>query len=324
MTATALQSLGATIETAISEHAFPATPENLYDPLRYFMTLGGKRIRPVLTLMSGNLFGIPETESLPAALCIELFHNFSLIHDDIMDEAPVRRGQPTVHTRWNSHIAILSGDVLFVEAYRQLATYTDERLSPLFIRFNETAREVCEGQQLDMDFETAATVTEAAYIEMIRLKTSVLLGCALEFGAILGRQDERTCQLIRDFGVQLGIAFQIQDDLLDLYADPEKFGKQVGGDILSNKKTLLLLTAQRLAKQAGDNRVEALLHLPADAAKITRARELFAELGVVEQVEATMNAYYEQALKALEALDIPSEQKRPLVELAEFLMGREV
>jgi geranylgeranyl diphosphate synthase type II len=240
-----------------------------------------------------------------------------------MDEAPVRRGQSTVHTKWNSHIAILSGDVLFVEAYRQLATYTDERLSPLLVRFNETAREVCEGQQLDMDFETATTVTEAAYIGMIRLKTSVLLGCALEFGAILGKQDERTCQLIRDFGVQLGIAFQIQDDLLDLYADPEKFGKQVGGDILSNKKTLLLLTAQRLASQAGDKRIEELLQLPADTAKIIRARELFAELGVVEQVEAVMNDYYQKALKALEELDLTAQKKQPLLELAEFLMGRE-
>lgn len=287
------------------------------------MTLGGKRIRPVLTLMSSRLFGVPKEESLAAALCIELFHNFSLIHDDIMDEAPVRRGQPTVHTRWNNHIAILSGDVLFVEAYRQLATYTDARLSPLLIRFNETAREVCEGQQLDMDFETAATVTEAAYIEMIRLKTSVLLGCALEFGAILGKQDARTCQLVRDFGVQLGIAFQIQDDLLDLYADPEKFGKQVGGDILSNKKTLLLLTAQRLASQAGDSRVEALLKSPADASKIDRARTLFTELGATEQVKAVMDDYYQQALQALNALALTAEQKAPLLELAGFLMGRD-
>jgi geranylgeranyl diphosphate synthase, type II len=319
---TELQSLSATIETAVSGYRFPATPANLYDPLRYFMTLGGKRIRPVLTLMSAELFGIPAEESLPAALCIELFHNFSLIHDDIMDEAPVRRGKPTVHTRWNSHIAILSGDVLFVEAYNQLACYTDDRLSPLLLRFNDTAREVCEGQQLDMDFETATGVTTEEYIEMIRLKTSVLLGCALEFGAILARQDAATCGLLYNFGVQLGIAFQIQDDLLDLYADPDKFGKQVGGDVLANKKTLLLLTAQRLATQQNDQRVENLLAMQPSPEKIDAARLLFEELGAVEAVRREMDTYYHNALSALDRLSVDDAKKAPLRELAGFLMNR--
>jgi geranylgeranyl diphosphate synthase, type II len=320
---TQLQTLGSYIETAAVNHRFPDTPANLYDPLRYFMTLGGKRIRPVLTLMSGNLFGVSNAEALPAAMCIELFHNFSLIHDDIMDAAPVRRGKPTVHTQWNSNIAILSGDVLFVEAYRQLAHYTDERLSPLLVRFNETAREVCEGQQMDMDFETQQEVSEEAYIEMIRLKTSVLLGCALEVGAILGRQDETTRKLIYNFGVQLGIAFQIQDDLLDLYADPEKFGKQPGGDILSNKKTLLLLTAQRLAAVNNDPRVETLLNMPADAEKIATAQRLFEELGAVEKVKDVMDSYYRKALSDLDKLPTDAEKKQPLLELAQFLMHRE-
>jgi geranylgeranyl diphosphate synthase type II len=320
---TELQTLGSYIEQATVSHRFPETPANLYDPLRYFMTLGGKRIRPVLTLMSGGLFGVPNEEALPAALCIELFHNFSLIHDDIMDQAPVRRGRPTVHTQWNSNIAILSGDVLFVEACRQLAQYTDERLSPLFVRFNETAREVCEGQQMDMDFETQSQVTEAAYIEMIRLKTSVLLGCALEFGAILGRQDAATCKSIYDFGVQLGIAFQIQDDLLDLYADPEKFGKQPGGDILSNKKTLLLLTAEQLAAAKNDTRVEVLLAMPADAEKIATAQRLFEELGAVEQVKKVMDNYYQKALSHLDKLQADASKKQPLLELAQFLMHRQ-
>jgi geranylgeranyl diphosphate synthase type II len=320
---TQLQLLGTFFEQAASQHTFPEAPSHLYDPLRYFMTLGGKRIRPVLTLMSGGLFGVPNEEALPAALCIELFHNFSLIHDDIMDEAPVRRGKPTVPTHWNSNIAILSGDVLFVEAYRQLALYTDERLSPLLVRFNETAREVCEGQQMDMDFETQSHVTEEAYIEMIRLKTSVLLGCALEFGAILGRQDATTRQLIYDFGVQLGIAFQIQDDLLDLYADPEKFGKQPGGDILSNKKTLLLLTAQRLAAATNDPRVEALLAMPANAEKIATAQQLFEELGAVEKVKEAMDGYYRKALSDLDKLSQDAASKQPLLELAQFLMHRE-
>ena len=241
-----------------------------------------------------------------------------------MDAAPVRRGKPTIHTKWNNDIAILSGDVLFTEAYEQLTAYSDERLALLLTRFNLTAKEVCEGQQMDMDFETADHVTEEAYIEMIRLKTSVLLGCALEFGAILGRQTETTRQLLRDFGVRLGIAFQIQDDILDLYADPEKFGKQVGGDILSNKKTLLLLTAQRLASANNDSRVAELLVMPADQQKIETAKQLFEELGAVKQVEEVMNSYYQQALQALNELDAPAEKKQPLQQLSQFLMNRDL
>ncbi|ASS50006.1 MAG: geranyl transferase [Candidatus Fluviicola riflensis] len=320
---THLETLGVTIENAVSTHRFPVEPANLYDPLRYFMTLGGKRIRPALTLMSCNLFDIPNEEGLPAALCIEFFHNFSLIHDDIMDAAPVRRGKPTIHTKWNNDIAILSGDVLFTEASQQLTAYSDERLSPLLKRFNATAKEVCEGQQMDMDFETSALVTEEAYIEMIRLKTSVLLGCALEFGAILGRQPQATCLLLRDFGIRLGIAFQIQDDLLDLYADPEKFGKQVGGDVLSNKKTLLLLTAQRVAEANNDPRVSELLAMPADEQKTATAKQLFEELGAAKQVKETMNSYYQQAMLALDELDAPEEKKKPLYELSAFLMSRD-
>ena len=315
--------LSSFVEQHIASHSFPAQPSNLYDPLRYFMILGGKRMRPILTLMSASLFEIPKEESIHAAMAIELFHNFSLIHDDIMDEAPVRRGKETVHTKWNSNIAILSGDVLFVEAYQSLAHYSDERLSPLLRRFNQTAIEVCEGQQMDMDFEQSSQITENDYIEMIRLKTSVLLGCALEFGAILAHQDEKTRQCLYDFGVQLGIAFQIQDDILDLYADPEKFGKQVGGDILSNKKTLLLLTAQRIAKQTGDPRVnELLIQLP-DATKIKAAQHLFIELNAVREVEAIQNTYYRKAMDALNALPLTPQQIQPLQELAQFLMQRE-
>jgi geranylgeranyl diphosphate synthase, type II len=321
---TTVQHLGSYIEQTVSSYRFPDQPANLYDPLRYFMTLGGKRIRPVLTLMAGNLFDVPKEESLSAALCIEFFHNFSLIHDDIMDAAPVRRGKPTIHTKWNNDIAILSGDVLFTEAYEQLTAYADERLAALLSTFNTTAKEVCEGQQMDMDFETAVHVTEEAYIEMIRLKTSVLLGCALEFGAILGRQSETTRHLLRDFGNQLGIAFQIQDDLLDLYADPEKFGKQVGGDILSNKKTLLLLTAQRLANANNDTRVAELLTMPADEQKIETAKQLFEELGAVTQVNQVMNDYYQQAISALDELDVPDEKKQPLHQLSQFLMNRDL
>lgn len=315
--------LSSFIEERISGHTFPAAPANLYDPLRYFMTLGGKRMRPVLTLIGGSLYDVPPTESIHAALAIEFFHNFSLIHDDIMDAAPVRRGKPTVHVKWDANIAILAGDVLFTEAYKQLALYRDERLADLLDCFNKTAVEVCEGQQLDMDFETAVSVSEEAYINMIRLKTSVLLGCALEFGAILGRADQTARQLLYDFGVELGIAFQIQDDLLDLYADPEKFGKQVGGDVLANKKTLLLLTAQREAGKHNDDRVAQLLAMDKSEAKVETARTLFQELGATAIVEAAQQRHYDKALQSLEALPLPDSKKEPLRQLAAFLMKRE-
>lgn len=312
------------LEDRISNLELADEPRNLFDPLRYFLSLGGKRMRPILTLISGELFEIPKEESIHAALCIELFHNFSLIHDDIMDEAPVRRGKPTVHTKWNSNIAILSGDVLFVEAYQQLTQYPDARLPLLLKRFNETAIEVCQGQQLDMDFEKLPAVSEAEYIEMIRLKTSVLLGCALEFGAILGNRDEETRRNLYDFGVSLGIAFQIQDDILDLYGDPELFGKQVGGDILSNKKTLLFLKAKGIAEQASDARFEQLIQMKADSTKISQAKSLFEETGAKTATLDAMNGYYDQAMENLRQLEAKGLETAALHELAQFLITREL
>ena len=316
---TELDKLSAFVAQQIEGFNFPKEPVNLYDPLRYFMTLGGKRMRPFLTLMSADLFGVQKEESIHAALAIELFHNFSLIHDDIMDNAPVRRGKTTVHEKWNNNCAILSGDVLFVEAYKQLGHYKDQRLAQLFDRFNTTAQEVCEGQQLDMDFETRTTVSESEYIEMIRLKTSVLLGCALEFGAILGKQSSEVCQHIYSFGVDLGLAFQIQDDLLDLYADPEKFGKQVGGDILTNKKTLLLITA--LATK--DQRVVDMMDAAPNQDKIEMAKSLFLELGIVSKMEEEIARYYDKAMYELALLKQPKEKLAPLYALADFLIKRE-
>lgn len=315
--------LSAFVEQAATQKKFPATPENLYDPLRYFLSIGGKRMRPILTLMAAQAFGVEKEESIHAGLAIEFFHNFSLIHDDIMDKAPVRRGMQTVHEKWNSSIAILSGDVLLVEAYQQLLAYPDQRLAALLLRFNQTAIEVCEGQQMDMDFEERADVHEDEYIEMIRLKTSVLLGCALEFGAILAHQSEETRKRIYDFGVELGIAFQIQDDILDLYADPEKFGKQVGGDILSNKKTLLMLRAKHLAESNNDPRFDALIQMPSNNEKIEFAKSLFLEIGAVAAVTQVMNDYYNKAMSDLDALPISAEMKAPLIELAEYLLNRE-
>lgn len=312
------------LENQISSLKLADEPRNLYDPLRYFLSLGGKRMRPILTLISGEIFNIPKEESIHAALCIELFHNFSLIHDDIMDEAPVRRGKPTVHTKWNSNIAILSGDVLFVEAYQQLANYPDHRLPLLLKRFNETAIEVCQGQQLDMDFESLPDVSESEYIEMIRLKTSVLLGCALEFGAILGNQDEEARRNLYEFGVSLGIAFQIQDDILDLYGDPDLFGKQVGGDILSNKKTLLFLKAQSISQTNQDSRFEQLLQMDTNDSKIETAKSLFEEIGAKKQTVETMNSYYKEALQNLEQLKSKGLNVKLLYDLSDFLIKRNV
>lgn len=308
------------LENEISGLKLADEPHSLYDTLRYFLSLGGKRVRPTLTLLSSEIFNIPKEESIHAALCIELFHNFSLIHDDIMDDAPVRRGKPTVHVMWDSNVALLSGDELFIKAYEQLTHYSDHRLALLLKSFNQTAIEVCQGQQMDMDFESLDSVSEDAYIEMIRLKTSVLLGCALEFGAILGNQDSETRRNLYEFGVSLGIAFQIQDDILDLYGDPELFGKQVGGDILSNKKTLLFLKAM----QTGDDRFRELTQMNADAQKVAHAKTLFEELGAKEATLQAMKSYYDQAMGNLKQLEEKGLETKTLHALAQFLVTREL
>jgi geranylgeranyl diphosphate synthase type II len=284
------------------------------------MSLGGKRIRPALTVMAAEMFDIPKEESIHAALAIEFFHNFSLIHDDIMDEAPLRRGKSTVHEKWNTSVAILSGDALFIESYQSLIHYPDDRLPILLKRFNETAVEVCEGQQMDMDFENRTNVTVEQYLHMIRLKTSVLLGCALEFGAILGRQNEETCSLLYNLGVSLGLAFQIQDDILDLYADPLKFGKQVGGDVLANKKTMLLIEAL----STNDNRVAELIAMSATEQKVEVAKKLFTDLGCLEIVKQKKEYFHKQADDAIETLEKSGKNTSELKKLAEFLLMRDV
>ncbi len=314
-----LAEYAAFVEKACLQYPIQENPKNLYDPLRYFLTLGGKRMRPILTLMSGNVFDLSKEECISAALSIEFFHNFSLIHDDIMDAAPLRRGEKTVHEKWNTNIAILSGDVLFVEAYVQLSNYSDERLPILLKRFNETAKQVCDGQQLDMDFETRNDVSVDEYIEMIRLKTSVLLGCAFEFGAILAKRNEKERQLLFNFGEKLGLAFQIQDDILDLYGNPETFGKQIGGDVLSNKKTLLLLNA----KDKSPVEVEKLIHLIPSEDKIAFAKDIFERSGALEETKNKMNFYYDSAMLDLHSLGLTEFKLKPLTELAKFLLNRE-
>lgn len=312
------------LEKEIKQIDLPTQPENLYAPLSYFFSLGGKRIRPVLTLLGAELFGEKREKAIPAALAVEYFHNFSLIHDDIMDEAPLRRKMPTVHEKWNINIAILSGDVLLVKAYRELCKQKAHQLPQLIQVFNQTAIEVCEGQQLDMDFESRTDVTIEDYIEMIRLKTSVLLGGALKLGAIVAEADAKNQTLLYDFGVNVGLAFQIQDDVLDLFANPESFGKQVGGDILADKKTILTLKAIELAgeqsflnfknKQAKLNKEE----------KVNHAKSYFEEIGVKVAVLAIRDTYFEQAERALQQIEVKEENKQNLRFVMEFLKEREV
>lgn len=311
-------------ENEIENYSFPNSPENLYEPLKYFIEIGGKRIRPLLTLMASEMFGLPKENALQASLAIELFHNFSLIHDDIMDKAPLRRGKQTVHLKWNDDIAILSGDVLLIKAYQALAKQDARHIPALLDLFNRTAVEVCEGQQMDMDFESCDQVTIEAYIEMIRLKTSVLLGCALAFGAIVSNASKKDRELIYAFGQNLGIAFQIQDDILDLYGDPEKFGKQIGGDIIANKKTLLLLKALELAQINPESKVEEMLLIKDNKVKIDTAKSMFDSLGVLSFAREQMSFYQDKALSALNDISVSTENKKTLIALSEYLFLREV
>jgi len=310
------------IEDYLKSYSLPQEPSNLYEPLVYFLGLGGKRLRPVLTLLATELGGKSSEESMHAALSIELFHNFSLIHDDIMDNAPIRRGLPTVHEKWNSNIAILSGDVLLVKAYELLSKQKNEHIPSLFQLFNKTAIEVCEGQQMDMDFENRDDVTIEEYISMIRLKTSVLLGCALEFGFIISDQSIDNRKKLYDFGVNLGIAFQIQDDILDLYGDPEKVGKQVGGDVKANKKTLLYLVAEKICNKLNNSRLNSLKEIKDLDKKVQETKFFYSEIGVLEETQNYLNYYYDSSMKSLEAIEI-SSSKDNLLQMVNYLFNRQ-
>ncbi|MFM7643252.1 MAG: polyprenyl synthetase family protein [Sphingomonadales bacterium] len=309
------------LEDAIQQENLPLGPANLYDPLRYFLQLGGKRMRPMLSLMACKLYDTDFQKALPAALCVEYFHNFSLIHDDIMDAAPLRRGQQTVHIKWNPNIAILSGDVLLVKAYGLLAKYDAQIFKALFDIFNKTAIEVCEGQQMDMDFELRQEVSEAEYVEMIRLKTSVLLGCALQMGSIVGNAGSENEALLYEFGEQLGLAFQIQDDLLDLYGESTQVGKQIGGDVLANKKTLLSIHAKKVATTEAMEALNATEKLENPLEKIAQTKQLYVELGAKLYCEEKIAFHHSKALAALAKIQT-TQPKDELQELAEFLFAR--
>lgn len=310
------------IEKAIPDIEYPKHPLNLYEPIRYIMNLGGKRLRPALVLIATDLFGGDVIEALPAALAIETFHNFTLIHDDIMDNAPLRRGKQTVHEKWGVNNAILSGDVMMVEANKQLAQVDSQVLKSVLNTFNATAQGVCEGQQLDMEFETREDVSIPEYIDMIRLKTAVLVGGAMELGAIVARAKQEHAELIYRFGESLGIAFQLQDDILDVYGDPEKFGKQVGGDIKSNKKTFLLLSLQQLLTPADRDRLAKELVNQTDS-KVKNVTDLYDQYKIKELATAEMQLHLNTAFDALGKIDIVGDRKQALIQLANELMNRE-
>jgi geranylgeranyl diphosphate synthase type II len=298
------------IDKGLKEINLQEKPNNLYDPLRYFFALGGKRIRPILTLLAAEKFTAKDSriDALDAALAVEVFHNFSLVHDDIMDEAPVRRGKPTVHTKWDANIAILSGDVMLVKAYQYLNNYPAEVSKKLIDVFNKTAIEVCEGQQMDMDFEKRVSVEQDEYLKMISLKTSVLLGCALQLGAIVGGADLKAQNELYQFGLNMGVAFQIQDDLLDLYGDSTLVGKQVGGDIIANKNTLLMILARQEANEKQLSSLEVLLKGVDNNKKIEGIITLFESLNVKEKCQDLMNVFYKKAEKHLQEIELKDEQ----------------
>ena len=311
------------VEQSINELDLTGKPAELYDPVRYMMSLGGKRLRPVLVLMSNDLFGGNSIDALPAAMAVEVFHNFTLVHDDIMDKAQIRRGKPTVHTKWNETIAILSGDLMMIKATDILLESKTNNLKVLVKQFNQTAIEVCEGQQLDMNFESMDAVTSEAYIGMITLKTAVLLGCSLKLGAMIAGCNEINANHIYEFGKNIGIAFQIQDDILDSFGDGEKTGKKVGGDIVSNKKTLLLIEAFAKANEQETVALNKLLDLKNnDDQKIQAMLALFSQLNVKNKAEELKSSFLKTAFSHLDAIDIEASRKRLLQKTAIDLMER--
>lgn len=309
------------INEAIESLDWKREPKGLYEPIGYTLSAGGKRVRPQLALTACRMFGGREEDVLPAALALEIFHNFTLLHDDVMDHAPVRRGRPTVHIKWDENTAILSGDQMLIEAYKRIAQVPSDKVLSTLRWFNEMATEICEGQQYDVDFERRDDVRIDEYIEMIRLKTSVLLGNALRTGAYIAGATEQEQQTLYDLGIHLGLAFQIQDDLLDVYGDPATFGKAIGGDICCNKKTYLLLTARDIADEAQKARLEEWLRHDAGQEKIAGVTALYDELGVRRAAEEAISQHTMEALRLLETLP-QNEASERLRALAERLSTR--
>ena len=323
-----LQFLQQRIDEELKALKFPAYPKELYDPIQYVISIGGKRMRPVLLLMACELFDGDIEKAIKPAMGIELFHNFTLLHDDIMDNAPFRRTKPTVHNKWNANVAILSGDTMFVKSCSLMIQTDDKIVRKVLNTFNDTAIQVCEGQQLDMNFETSNKVAIPQYLKMIELKTAVLLAASLKIGALIGGAREEDAQLLYEFGKNIGIAFQLQDDILDVYGDEEKFGKQKGGDIISNKKTYLLLKSMELAslnRYVQENLQQWIYAPQFDAAeKVEAVTSIYDSLGVRNMAEQEMTKYYEQGLNFLNSIPVHEEKKNELIAFADSLMVRQV
>ena len=312
------------INKEIQSIEYPRNQSRLYEPIAYMLALKGKKIRPALTLLACNMYSDDVEDAIHAALAWEIFHNFTLMHDDVMDKADMRRGQTTVHKKWDENTAILSGDAMLILSYKYMSKSSSEKLKILLDLFSDTAAKICEGQQLDMDYEKKIKISEEDYIEMIKLKTAVMLGACLKSGAIIGGANINDQENLYNFGINLGIAFQIKDDWLDVYGNPEIFGKKIGGDILCNKKTFLLVKALEVAK--GEEKKELLHWLNISSEpdeKISAIRQLYDKLSINKITHKELDKYYNQAIYALNKVSIEAERKKVLENIAENLTGRE-
>ena len=312
------------INTFINQLPYDRRPASLYEPIRYVLSMGGKRIRPTLMLLAYNLYKEDPQSILMPACALETYHNFTLLHDDLMDNADMRRGMMTAHKKWGANTAILSGDAMLVQAYERMIQVPADKIKPVMDLFNNTSLEICEGQQFDMEFETRTDVTEAEYIEMIRLKTSVLLACALKMGAILADAPQADADNLYQFGEKIGLAFQLQDDYLDVYGNPEVFGKAIGGDILSNKKTYMLINAWNMAnaeqKAELEHWVTATEFDPKE--KIAAVTKLYNEIGIDRLAENKISEYFEESRKYLAAISVEPERKKELTAFTDAMMKR--
>ena len=312
------------VNNTIDSLPYDRKPAALYAPIRYVLSLGGKRLRPVLMLMAYNMYKDDVQNILMPAIAIETYHNFTLLHDDLMDRAEVRRGKPCVHKKWNDNAAILSGDNMLVLAFHRMIQCNEKYMPTVLRLFTETALEIDEGQQYDIDFEDRSDVTEAEYIEMVRLKTSVLLACALKIGAVLGGASEQDADALYEFGEKLGLAFQLQDDYLDVYGDFKTFGKQIGGDIMCNKKTYMLINAQLSANKEQAQELNMWLNKenPVREEKVAAVTRLYDEIGVPQLVRDKINQYYQEAAQAIARVSLPQERTAILWDYAQSMLNR--
>jgi geranylgeranyl diphosphate synthase type II len=320
-----IEKLHSLIESEIRKQRYGSRPQSLYEPIQYLMSIGGKRLRPMLVLLAYSLYRKDVKRVAPYAIAVEAFHNFTLMHDDIMDKAPLRRGKETVHKKWNVNTAILSGDVMLVKVYEMFSSLDADKFKMVIERFNQCAAQVCEGQQWDMEFENSSDVTERDYINMIRLKTAVLLGFSLELGAILADAPENDRELLREFGTNIGVGFQLKDDLLDAYADPLKFGKQVGGDIIANKKTYLLI--QAIIRSSAAQKKELDFWLGAKKfkkpEKVAAVKAIYDSVGIPKLTEKKVNHYFDKGFSSLQALSVDDEARQLLQSFTESLIARQ-